>query len=316
LPVGPSIALTKDKKMKTKTVKYLCGQIIFVLLIIQSFAQTSNNLVSDPQTGLQFSIPDGWSGQEMEAGYLLGSNTIKGFILITYHQYTSLQQIKSEASQGIVDQNGTALYLEGAIEKLRDNCVGATFSGTVEWQQAKAYVASLISPTGKGGISILAAVETAAFSKKYKQYVKSIVNSVTYTKPKAVPQNTQWKEKLNDSRLTYMNSYNSGYGGGGYQDKTIIDLCSAGYFRYDDHSETVINAGDYAGGYSTGSAAGSGQWKVINRGNQAILQLVYNDGSSSEYTLTEDEGKTFLNGDRYFRTYRNSAVESGIPNCW
>jgi len=113
-----------------------------------------------------------------------------------------------------------------------------------------------------------------------------------------------------------MNGYNSGYGSGGYQDKTVIDQYSAGYFRYNDQSQTVINAGDYAGGSSSGSSAGSGEWHIISQGNQADLQLKFNDGEVYEYGLTEQNGKTFLNDNRYFRTYSDSSVEDGRPECY
>jgi hypothetical protein len=279
-------------------------------------AQTTTNSVTDPAIGLQYTIPNGWIGQQIDGGYLFGSNSVKGFLLITYHQYKTLDEIRAEAAQGIADENGTMLTLSGSLVAAGKNGLAGTFTGTVEWQKAKAYAASLVSPFGTGGITILAAVEEASYSPAYQGYVESVVKSVSFSKSKVTPIAQQWKKWLNNSRLTYMNSYNSGYGGGGYQDKTIIDLCSAGYFRYNDHSETVLNAGDYAGGYSSGSSNGSGQWKVVSRGNQAVLQLVFSNGELYEYTLRDRDGKTYLNDNRYFLTYGDSSVESARPNCF
>ena len=50
--------------------------------------------------------------------------------------------------------------------------------------------------------------------------------------------------------------------------------------------------------------------------NQSILQLTFYSGEIYEYVLTEQDGKTYLDGYRYFRTYANSSVDSGRPNCF
>jgi hypothetical protein len=118
---------------------------ILFMFISQVFAQ-SGSIINDAVTGVQFSIPEGWSGQKTDTGYLLGSNSKKGFILIFYHQYKNLDQIRQEAAQGIVDENGTMLNLEGSLKSISDNGLAGQFSGTIEWQQATAYVASIISP--------------------------------------------------------------------------------------------------------------------------------------------------------------------------
>jgi hypothetical protein len=290
--------------------------ILMVLNSINAFNQSINGTISNPAYGYEFTVPQGWQGQQIENGYLFMSNTQKGFILILQHSLTTLDQIKNEANNGIIDDNGTHLILDGSLKKLGQNGLAAPFNGTVEWQQAKAYVISILSHFNNGGLTILTAVEPQSYNQQYQKLVEQIANSVKFEGPKSTSLALQWKNTLNDCRLTYMNSYNSGYGGGGYQDKTIIDLCSKGYFNFNDHSETVINAGNNAGGYLTGSSAGSGKWNLIGRGNQVILQLIFNSGETYEYTLSEKDGKTFLNGNRYFKTYGNSSVESGRPNCW
>ncbi len=56
---------------------YIIHLCLIFFLIIQVSAQTGST-VNDPATGLQFTVPGGWSGQKVEAGYLMGSNTKKG----------------------------------------------------------------------------------------------------------------------------------------------------------------------------------------------------------------------------------------------
>ncbi len=122
---------------------YIINLGLIFFLIIQVSAQTGST-VNDPATGLQFTVPEGWSGQKVEAGFLMSSNTKKGFILIFYHQYSNLDQIRNEAAHGIADENGTMLYLQGSLNSINNGLAG-NFSGTIEWQQARAYVASIIS---------------------------------------------------------------------------------------------------------------------------------------------------------------------------
>ncbi|OWY24644.1 hypothetical protein BVG80_05310 [Sphingobacteriales bacterium TSM_CSM] len=120
----------------------------------------------------------------------------------------------------------------------------------------------------------------------------------------------EWKNLLADTRLTYMDSYSSGYGDnyGGYSVERKIELCSRGFFTYSGNSNFSVNA-PAATGYSYGNSGGDGTWSVIDSGNGgAILQLNFNDGSTAQYNLGYQNGKTFLNGERWFRV---TAAEGG-----
>ena len=87
--------------------------------------------------------------------------------------------------------------------------------------------------------------------------------------------------------------------GGGYSDKEIIDLCSQGFFKF--YSSSMMSAD--TGGASANSNSrdqGAGSWKITN-GN--VLELSFHNGEIKQYALTSDEGKTMLNGYRYYCTY-------------
>lgn len=278
--------------------------------------------VVEPYWGIRFKSPEGWIPQKTPAGYLLGSHTKKGFILVMQHDYTNVEQLRAAASEGLIDENGTALQLSGEVEAFGKQGVAANFEGTVEWQPAKAYAVGLLSPHG-GGVTILTAVETGSFSDDYRGYVRAIAQSMVFSKPETPPVAEGWKQKLNGARLTYMDSYYSGGVDGSYvgaSEKEIIDLCPQGYFNFSGHSSLAVDGGTGGGynasGFSGGNKQGSGTWEVVHRGNETVLTLRFHNGQVSEYTVTEEDGKTFLNGRRYFRTYANSPVESGRPQCW
>ena len=111
---------------------------IFTLFAIcwlsAGFSQATGK-IEYKQLGLSFVIPEGWVGQETQVGYMMGSNSIPGVILMLPHDvpYT-LDQIKQQAYQGLTDENGTALKLSGELSDLGKQSVGGLFSGTLEWQ--------------------------------------------------------------------------------------------------------------------------------------------------------------------------------------
>ena len=152
---------------------------------------------------------------------------------------------------------------------------------------------ALLSPNG-GGVSIAGAGATADFTEDHVVTLKSIANSVQFSKPQVSAEAQQWKQQLTGKRLTYL------YTGSGYSEKKVIQLCSSGrYERYGDDSYLSNDA------FSTFSAAGqngnSGVWKVQSRGSQSFLTLVSDNGSTFEYSLApKTSGQILLNNKRYF----------------
>ena len=285
-------------------------------------APAGKNEIIEKYHGIRFRVPKGWIAQKNEAGYVFGSKTEKGIMLMVPHEFNSLDVMRQEARNGIIDE-GTALSLQGALTPFGKNGLAAKYSGTMQGQQATTYGIGLLSPFG-GGVTILIAVETASYSNKYQKVAEALAKSVQFFKPEVPPVADEWKQRLNNSRLTYMWSYYSGtsvdgsYAGG--SQRTQIDLCAQGYFRYSDSNQMSIDGGYGSGynvsGYDAGRDKGQGSWEVVGRGEQAVLLLKFNDGRVFEYTLGLEDGKTYLNGKRFFRTYSNAPVEDHRPNCW
>lgn len=278
--------------------------------------------VGDPYWGLKFSPPQGWVDQKAEQGFLLGCETKKGFILILPHEHGSLNELRAAAKEGLADENGTMLQVDGEIKSFGENGVAANFRGTVEWQKAKAYAIGLLSPFG-GGATILTAVTEADFSEEYIGFTESLAKSMKFSKPEIPPVTEEWKQRLAGARLTYLWSYYSGGSSGSYaggSQKTTIDLCQQGYFNFSDNNELAVDGGFGSGynasGYGGGSDRGNGRWEITARGQQPILKLKFHDGRVFEYVLSIQDGKTYLDDKRYFRTYSGDPVEEHRPQCW
>ena len=250
----------------------------------------------DKYAGFRFNLPNDWNGQQIEDGsYLIGHKTKPGFILIMPHQFTDLNTLYQESAQGIQEE-GIQLFPSKGITKFGKNGLIADFDGMVQGQRVKAHAIGLLSIYG-GGLNMLIAVRTDLYQREYLQIIQSIANSVVFSKPKVAAISRQWKENLMGKRLQYLKTAN------GFSDKTVIDLCSSGQFRYNSNSSGLsdgLTALTYAG-----QDAGGGTWKIVSRGRDAILTLSFNNGELYEYKITkrgESGGQINLNGRRFFVT--------------
>ena len=281
-------------------------------ILISSFA-FSQQKIEYPSIGLSFEVPAGWIGQEYGDSYLIGHGTIPGFVIISGHEANDVASLINEAKIGMQDENGTNLQPSSTPQKFGTSGVSCFYTGTMEWTEAKAYAIGLLSPNS-GGIVIFGAATNDLFSDTHTKLVEQIARSVVFTKIVKPKPADQWKEMLSDVRLTYMTSYSSNTpGGGGYSQKTTIDLCSQGFFNYKDDD---VNAfGQYAGSY--GQERGGGTWKLEpgTTADTPVLELHFHDGKVYRYELSISDNKLHLNGYRYFRTYANDATEEFRPLC-
>lgn len=266
-----------------------------------SFAQKTGTITYD-QLGIEFTIPDGWVGQEGQGVFILGSHTVPGLVLLTTHTSSTLDQLKAEAQKGIMDQNGTNLNMVGEFEDLGDNAVGTALSGTMEWTKVKGYIIGVINPYGTG-VTILVASTPEQYGDELKQAAFKVKKSIVFEKPKTGPVVKKWKDQIKGRRLHHISSYYSGGSvSGGYSSEVIIELCNSGSFYYSSNSDMTIS-GSGISGYDSDKGNGNGNWDVgVNASGQAVLKLNFNNGEVYSYTLSFPDKYLHLNGKKYFRT--------------
>lgn len=276
--------------------------------------------VHNPQWGVRFTVPEGWIGQAAGEGYLFGSRTDRGLILVLPHDYRSLDALRAEAEKGLHDASGTYLELDGPLDAFGERGVAATFQGAIEGQRARAYAVSVLAPHG-GGVTILTAVDPAYYSGAYPERVRAMAEGLQFSEPQTPSAGGDWNARLKGSRLTYLYSYYSGGASGSYagaSEKTTIDLCSAGHFFYSGSSSFAVDGGVGAGynasGYGGGSDQGAGRWEVVQRGGQPVLQLAFQNGEVAEYTISYPDEELHLDGKRFFWTTHTSPADYR-PQC-
>ncbi|QLG46222.1 hypothetical protein [Costertonia aggregata] len=299
--------------------KYCVSKLIFLLLMvlwITTGVAQQDNLIRYPKLGLSFEIPEGWSGQEIENGYLMGSDTTLGFILVTTHDLTTKSAIEKELSQKFEIGPNSVLFPVGDFEDIDSKTVGNTFTGTISGSNAKAFICVVLNDNGLGLTVISAATETL-FSNILRDKGLEVAKSAYFEGNQQETSNTtqnsganDWVKKFSNCRLTYMESHTS-YGTGGYAKKVKIDLCGQGYFNHSAYNSMSVSGGAYNGGYGS-NKSGAGTWTMVEQSGQIMLQLTFYNGEVYEYSVTIDhDDKTFLNGKRYFRVYSGDYG----PNC-
>ncbi|KPM30709.1 Hypothetical protein I595_3206 [Croceitalea dokdonensis DOKDO 023] len=302
-----------------KLSKYFISQLfplLTVLVLVKNGQAQQDNLVTYPQLGLSFEIPEGWSGQEIDNGYLMGSDTTPGFILVTTHDLTTISAIQKELSQKFEIGPNSKFFPVGAFETIDSKTVGNTFTGTISGTNAKAFICGVLNVYGLG-LTIISAASEGLFSNSLREKSLEVAKSAYFENPDLETENSinyseakDWVKKFSNCRLTYMESHTS-YGTGGYGKKVKIDLCGQGYFNHSAYNSLSVSGGGYNGGYGS-NTNGAGTWTMIEQNGDVILRLTFNSGEVYEYTVTIDHNdKTFLNGKRYFRVYSGKYG----PNC-
>ena len=262
--------------------------------------------VTDPELGLSFVPPSGWMAQKQGGGYLLGSNTHAGFIVMLPHQFRSLSEVQAAAGEGFVDeQQGIQLLPAGPFQPLGGNAVGAEFNGLIQGQSARAYAAAVLSPQG-GGVTLIAATTAAAYSAAYAGFVRELAGSVRFV-PRA-----------------------AGAGGGG-SDASLAQWIAGKYYSYSGGSTLSGGSGTErqvmfcpdgtfysateSGSYGTGSWGVAGQSsnraRFTIRGDRqsGVIILQWQDGSTDEYRyqVTGESGVILFNGIKF--------AYAGAPEC-
>ena len=303
----------------------LTGVVITIAWILNgagAAAQSLTGTVEIAQWGVSFEVPDGWTGQETEVGYVFVSKDQPGFMLVSRHEAATLDALRAEAQQGIADEGGTLLLPEGPIKTFGSTGLAADFVGTMQGEAARAYAVGLVPANGQG-ITALVAASPKEMSSELRAVAEHVARTAVFTPRHEAhlgqPQQKgseekEWVEYLKGCRLYLNNSYNSG-DGSGYIDETTIDLCP-NYFTISDYdftsfgqTEAVIDDAPYI--HSQG--LGAGTWDVIPLDRSSVLQLRFHDGNVTRFKLGWEDGKTYLDGERWLRAC-DASVSVG-PEC-
>ncbi len=266
--------------------------------------------VSYPRYGINFTPPAGWEGEETAYGYVLGSHTHPGLIIIDLHEIDSMQQLKMLAAQELTDGSSYALAPVGVAQAIDEQTLAGEFQGWFGGEQARAYAAAMVNPHGPG-LLILGVTSAAAYGPAQRQAVLELVESVTFSARERGEIDQQWTQRLADHRLIHMSSSGGSRSGssGFASSRTEADLCRGGRFSFSSSSQVAATVPGVSG-HSHGGDSGSGQWRVeTGSGDAGVLILEFDDGRMQEYRLTprSEAGEINVDGERWFLSRSRSA---------
>lgn len=301
-----------------KNTRFILGAFMLFFIICCKAQVQTNEVINYPSLGISFEIPATWEGQEVENGFLMSNTEVSGFILLTTHDLKNMQAIQQEMEQVFTIGPNSKLAPTNVLQTITSHTMAGEYAGTISDKLAKAYILGMLNTYGLG-LTLICGSNTNTYSDDLKNAGISIVKSVVFYVPKTKSvvdtnkiESNEWKEKFKNCRLTYMESYSS-YGSGGYGKKIKIDLCGKGYFNHSSYSSMSLDSGSYSAGYGT-NKQGAGTWKILENQTQIVLQLNFYNGEVYEHVVTVDaDDKTYLNGNRYFRTYEGAGKHS--PAC-
>ena len=294
--------------------RFFLSILLVGTVVNSSFSQPQK--IRETAFGLSFEIPEGWEYQKTDYGYVLGSNTMAGIILLMASPYNTLEEIRQAAYQGIHEEGGTQLNLNGNISNFGTNGVAGYFQGTMNWETAKAYSIGLASDKGGKGVTCMIVTTPEQFSDTHKTELEKLASSLTFFKPEIPDEVNEWEKWFKTPggcRLKYLTSSGSSDYSGGYtgsSSEATIDLCPKGNFAFSSNSDFSMSI-DAGSAYSESNDNGQGTWEVGYNGNHATLILHFRNGNESEYELTYVDQKTYLNGYRYFVLFDNEG-----PQCY
>lgn len=248
--------------------------------------------IADPYSGYAFQTPSAWKSQEQGGGFVLNKVGTEVAMSVSPHEYKSLAEMRAQ----VLDANDPAsnTYLKAQTQAYGSNGLFIRFDGTAQGKAVVIEMISLLSPNG-GGVTIAATGVKDQYGAEYTSLIKSVANSVQFSKPQTSSLAEQWKQKIKGKRLDYY------YTGNGMADHYIIHICSEGTFVYkNDNSYSSNNA--YTDFSYASAGADAGKWQVVAKGAQPTLILRFNDGRVWEYPLSPGKAgnEILLNGKRYF----------------
>jgi hypothetical protein len=290
--------------------------ILFLLFLPTISYSQQSQIIREPAFGVEFTAPDGWQYQKTEGGYLMGHNSIAGMIIVTINPYKSLAEMRQGAYEGIQEEGGTSLNINGDLKSFGKNGLAGNYQGIMNWEQVNAYIIGLISPFGGKGITCMIISTPDMFSEVHKNTLERLANSFKFFKPEIPDAVKEWDVTFKSPggcRLKYMHvSSSSGYGSGyaGGSTERTFDLCPNGSFSFRYNSDYSISA-DAGAAANSSNDAGAGQWKLSFDGTNVILEFIFNDGRDWEYVLSYIDQKTYLDDTRYFLLLNDEG-----PQCY
>jgi hypothetical protein len=255
------------------------------------------DVVSDPQSGLRLTMPDGWSGQLSRDGefFVMVPDSGEGTIVVVADELTDAAA-RRQLGEVIDLGGGVKLRPGGQVHEVATGHYSADFEVEGSDSPRVATVDVRIANSGLGVAFVLLSPPSTADSLRGD--MRELAFSLGVIDSKVTPATATagggdaWEPYL---RGRYLARY---FTRTGYTESTELWLCSDGTFAYRSQG------GGFGGGASgAAQASGSGAWSATGAGKSGTLILTWSSGGSTTLELGYDyeQDRMYLNGERVLR---------------
>lgn len=262
-----------------------------------------------PQLGITVTLPEGWVANEGDGSIFIGSQTTPGLILLSVHEFGGAEDLIKSVGSGF-SEDGMELFPADVPRLVKEDLAVVEYAGQIEGQPAKGSGAARFNPYGNS-VAIIAVGLEKTWDPELPATALRIAEGLEFRlPPRTGPSAEQWERHLTNVRLTRMENRPTPPD----QDTVTInitsikriDLCGDGRFTLSGTTDMVTHDDRSLNEISRG------QWDVLEdpRGS-VLLRLDHGDGRRSEYELEEQDGRTYLDGKRWFRTWDGEQA----PDC-
>jgi hypothetical protein len=140
-------------------------------------AQTESNTIKDDSLGVTFIVPDGWSATKKPVGYVMGSASTQGFMLLNTDDFNSLKSLKAAMETGIEQQDGSMLTPDGDLAMLGKLGVSGMYQGVIDGIDMLGFMMAIL-PDGKGkAIICISVAPKNVFNQSNMDQLKILMRS-------------------------------------------------------------------------------------------------------------------------------------------
>ncbi len=271
--------------------KRIGATVILLCLSLLAEART----YSSPELGFSIHIDETFSPRPTEDDglYVFDSADGRGRITILNRPGLSMEAVRESAIEGYRDED-VELTARGAATECRpDNGWGMTVpvSGIVGQQSVVGILGGFVGDQGQGFLVLIAA--SPGDWPRLRPRAEPLFASIAFGRYTGGAEAARWRRYLQGKRLAYRSTYDGGSSREDYY------LCSDGRFLRSRGTHDFADAPGVSV-FGQSQRRGAGGWRIQSIEGETYLIFEYDDGRRENARLEDRNGKTLLNGSRYY----------------
>jgi hypothetical protein len=259
-----------------------------------------------PDNGVEVQLAQGYRMlKPYQGGYVIGSDTLPGMVLVFPSATVSQEEIDRAATQGLME--GTVQVApSGAPREVSPEGGGrgvvVPIEGTMEGSPVKGLLAGYRGGAGNG-VAILAVTSPESWPRM-QAAAELMSTRVRFTKPEVSPRLANARAELAGKSLVWAyNSNQVAQNADGYYVGSAVNTfeawhcCANGRGRYEGARSMSYQGGGIFGSSESGPGAWDGSWSLDAQGEDFRLTFRFDDGSSQGWTVSVDAaGEVYVEG--------------------